>query len=211
VRPRKTDPAFLVGRNRSHPRGLYRLQVKLRSSERVQHHPRSDLCWCIGGIIGSSFGSRHLAGTLNAGEAGHQRESFAKKQTCSRARYSHISTLQVTIPHAQQRRIGVLITEYTKFAQRCADLRTVARTRSVRQIRNQQHRPGRGVVERASGSSPSFSLQPPFFRLRGHSALPALCTVPQTVPMAETFAQPPRRRRVPVWLRRALLWCAMPN
>jgi hypothetical protein len=35
---------------------------------------------------------------------------------------------------------------------------------------NQQHRPGRGVVERASGSYPSFSLQPPFFRLRGRSA-----------------------------------------
>jgi hypothetical protein len=33
---------------------VYRLQIKLRSGERVQH-PRSDLCWCIGTIMESFF------------------------------------------------------------------------------------------------------------------------------------------------------------
>jgi hypothetical protein len=57
----------------------------------------------------------------------------------------------------------LLTFELTKAAQRYTHLRTVVSEGNVGQSTNKQHRPGRGVVEIASGFYPALSLQPPFF------------------------------------------------
>jgi hypothetical protein len=64
----------------------------------------------------------------------------------------------------------MLTIKLTKTAQRYTHLRTVVSEGNVGQSTNKQHRPGRGVVEIASGF-PALSLQPPFFCAAQHREL----------------------------------------